>query len=115
MMTQSEATTEANRVLARMHKPNVWRIAVWNNFGWHWHLKHDPSDGLLTLCNGKDGTFFAMLSLEHPGCGDCAWSNHRTFTDPNRAVAHTLKMAKAVMKKRNDNFKRVMSSIDTAV
>lgn len=81
-------------------KTKGWKIHVHENLGWFWQLTHEA--GLITVAGGQPNyrenpntRFHAMLSSSgHGGC-DSAWCDDKRFNDPNKAVSHRLKLAKA--------------------
>ncbi len=78
-MTKREATRAAKGLLARM-KTKGWKIAMWNNCGWHFNLY---------LCNGEvtlSGTCSILGCLD--GATNCGEPGLGVgdYRDPNRAV-----------------------------
>lgn len=95
------AVLDANAARLRMKHPEDWIESIHENLGWWWSLNH--KSGYLSVSGGQHGYgqdatkhFHAMLSSEAAGAGTCnsSWYDHKTFSDPNRAVQHRLLLAK---------------------
>ena len=109
MRTKAEAEARAKQVLAMTKTPG-WSACVTNNLDWFWCLEN--VDGHLCLwesCRG--GKFYCLLSSgDYSHSGSFNWSSSSFFKDPNAAVAHTLKLARAY----TDRVDAWISKVETA-
>ena len=98
---------------ASMRKPRLWRVRVHENLGWFVGLEHIPSGGLLTVSPSYDQkpVYGAMLSLTSPHCGDCRWTDVKSFKSPQAAVDHVVKLAGDVLRAESIGFSAITAGL----
>lgn len=92
--TRSEAVHVAQRTLKKM-KGKGWRYKVHENMGWFFTVyRGDLSIGY------HFGKYSSLLSTRpNGGGGETFWTDRYHHTDPNKVVAHQLRIAREFMKK----------------
>lgn len=82
-----------------------WKLRVWENLGWHYsvqcgtiavHASHHSSDGKVLYST------LMSTNVADIGVGSSIFYEQRHFNDPNKAVRHQMKIARAVVKQLND-------------
>jgi hypothetical protein len=88
-MPKREATRRGKAMLRKM-KTKGWRLALHENMGWHYRLVC----GSIQVYESDDGGRYSTLAsntIPGPG-GYPPWTDSKHFKDPNRAVAHQLRL-----------------------
>ncbi len=90
--SRSEALAVAKEKLRLFKSRKGWSTEVWENLGWHLSFRK----GQLSLhYSPMDDTFAAYLSEDHYGGDSNFWHVPYSNKDPNKVVAHKIKVAKA--------------------
>jgi hypothetical protein len=91
-LSEAAARSKAQKVLKSLYKPSKWKVRVWENLGWHWSLVSPP---VALHYSPADGKFFVLMSdsKDHAGGGLPLWTDHRDYSDPNRAIQSTVRKA----------------------
>lgn len=97
--SKSEALAIGREKLKLFNSRKGWKIQVWDNIGWH--LSFDK--GHLNLhYSPSDDTFMAYLSENHYGGDSNFWHVPYSNKNPNKVIAHKLRVAKAFIKRCTD-------------
>jgi hypothetical protein len=94
MKTKAEALKAARHARSLLNHPTGWKVEVWNNGGWHYHLVNGP----MRLCpsHGDFSTkFFCLLSdtMTKGYGGSALWSTRFTHANPNKVIAYQIAVA----------------------
>lgn len=110
--TKEAAYSKGRRTLEKL-KGEGWRLRVWENLGWHFALYNGALSLYYHRYNDDKGSFSCMMSdkLGEGGYGAMIFSHHESFRDPNEAVAHQLKMSRAVVM----NLVKVVDDVERRV
>jgi len=87
--TEQSALDFANSAREKMQGTG-WTVRVWSNQGWHFELTRNNLS--LYYCPYFK-TYSCLLGLTGAGGGFPEWCDRETFSDPNAAVDHQLKIA----------------------
>lgn len=90
MLTEREATEQANELLAQMNGQH-WRTRTWCHVvGWHYCVESGP---LTVYPSSNYSEYYCLVGRN--GCGEQVWSDAITpyFKDPNIAVYNALSRA----------------------
>ena len=90
--TKAQATKEGKALLKKM-KGKGWKLNVWETMGWHYcvHLDH-----ISVWANTyRVGTLYSCLMGNCWNSGRLEWCDTFHSKDPNKAVAHMVRMARA--------------------
>jgi hypothetical protein len=82
-----------------MRDPQQWRVHVAEHLHWYVCLEHILTNGKLTVWPGWN-RYHALLSLDMSHAGDQDWQDTRSFSTPQAAVDHVLKLASSIMAKK---------------
>ena len=94
MLTEVEARAKGAVLMSKL-KGAGWWLRVWENMGWHFaaHNKH-------IAVYWYNDQYSAMLTNdEQSGSGEIYWTDSEHFEDPNEAVDHQMKVARAFLNK----------------
>lgn len=97
--SKSEAQAVGREKLKLFATRRGWRTYVWENLGWH--LAFDKGHMNLHY-SPMDDTFMAYLSEDLHGGDSSFWHETYSNKDPNKVIAHKLKVAKAFVKRCSD-------------
>lgn len=100
-----KAVKDANATMLRM-KGNGWKVVVFENLGWHWHVVSGP---VQVHPERKGKGFWCMIGSEPKdnagGSGLWTSSQVKVFKDPNRAVADALNDVYPVIERLNKTLR----------
>lgn len=89
-------------------KGNGWKIEVFENLGWHYHLKNWPFS-----VSEYDGQYSVLMTSDPSflGSGEMFWSDDFRSEDPNEVVNHQLEVAREFAAKINNAIAEAEKSI----
>ena len=97
-MTKSEAERIGRKMKTRLGKG--WEIHIHENIGWWVKATRGPLyvSGDIHPYKKDKITYSCLMSSDpknYPNCGEMYWTTHgKSFSDPQNAVKHQIKVAK---------------------
>lgn len=99
MLTESQARSKAEKLLAKMKSPG-WEIRVWENLGWHYSLQR----GTLNVLEHEyqKTAYHIFYSEEVGGVSEPSYYGicNKSYDNPNLAVEKALQLAARFIKEQ---------------
>lgn len=111
--TKNAALVAGDTAKCLMRDPRAWRLEVWENIGWHWHLCAAGGRIMVTSVQtvGGDVLYWGLINFEGKveGAGDPEIENHFRGKNPQVVADKLLKAAEHTLNLKVHGFLQLLN------